>query len=94
MELVSLILHFTTVFLKLVDEVACLVHLHPLHALPCEDYHEPSDLCGVVLYEEISNYNLASKVHYAILDRGYLVASLSLLNFVICFLYALCQGVI
>jgi hypothetical protein len=94
MELVSLILCFTTVFLELVDEVAHPVHLHPLHALPCEVHHEPGDLRGVVLSDELASYKLASKAHCAILDRGYLVASLSLLNFVVCLLYALCQGAI
>jgi hypothetical protein len=93
-ELVSLILHFATVFLKLVDEVTHPIHLHPLHAFPCEVHHEPGDLRGVILSYNISSYELASEAHCTILDRGYLVASLSLLNFVVCLLDALCQGAI
>jgi hypothetical protein len=89
MELVSLILHFATIFLKLVDKVAHPIHLHPLHALPCEVHHESGDLRGVALSDDISRYKLESKVHYAILDRDYLVASLSLLKFVVYLLYAL-----
>jgi hypothetical protein len=94
MELVSLILCFVEDFLELVDKVARPVHLHPLHTLSCKVHHEPSDLLGVVLSDNLAIYKLARKAHFTILDRGYLVASLSLLNFIICLLYALCQGVI
>jgi hypothetical protein len=94
MEFIPLILHFATVFLELVDEVARLVHLHPLHALPSEVHYEPSDLFRMVLSDEISIYKLASEAHYAILDRGYLVASLSLFYISIILLYASCQRAI
>jgi hypothetical protein len=93
-ELVSLMLLFTTVFIKLFDEVTRPVHLHPLHAFSYEVHHEPGDMRGAVLSYNLASYKLASESHCAILDRGYLVASLSLINFTICFLYALNQGVI
>jgi hypothetical protein len=85
-----LIQHFTTVFLEIIDEVAHLIDLHPLHAFPYEFHHEPGDLREKVLSNELSSYKLASKVDYAILDRGYLVASLSLLKFFVCLLNLLC----
>jgi hypothetical protein len=94
MEFIPLILCFAAVFLELVDEVTFPVHLHPLHALPNEVYYQPGDLCRTVLSEEISIYNLVSEAHFAILDRGYLVASLSLLYITIILLYALCQEAI
>jgi hypothetical protein len=93
-ELVSLILSFTTIFLKLVDEVACPVHVHSLHAFSCEVHHEPGDLCGMVLSYKLASYELASEAHCTILDRGYLVASLSFFNSVVSLLDALCQGAI
>jgi hypothetical protein len=92
-ELVSLILCFTTVFLKLVDEVTPNSSAFP----PCislEVHHEPGDLCGVILSYKISSYELASEAHCTILDRGYLVASLSLFYFIVCLFYALCQGAV
>jgi hypothetical protein len=60
MELVSLILCFAIVFLELVDEVAHPIHLHPLHEFPCEVHHEPDDLHGAVLSNELASYELAS----------------------------------
>jgi hypothetical protein len=48
----------------------------------------------VIISYNISSYELEIEEYYAILDRGYLVASLSLLNFIVCLLYALCQGAI
>jgi hypothetical protein len=59
MELVSLILCFVVVFLDLVDEVTPLINLHPLHAFSCEVHHEPGDLCGVVLSDDLVSYELA-----------------------------------
>jgi hypothetical protein len=94
MEFIALVLCFMVVLLKLVDEVTRPVHLHPLHALSYEVYHEPNDLCLMVLSDDLASYKLASKVHCAILDRGYLVASLSLFYITIIFLYVLCQGAI
>jgi hypothetical protein len=88
-ELVSLILCFTTIFLKLVDKVTQPIHFHSLHAFPCEVHHEPGDLCGVVLSDDLSISELEREVRYAILDIGYLVASLSLFYFFVCLFYAL-----
>jgi hypothetical protein len=85
-ELVSLIVRLATVFLKIFDEVIHLIHFHPLHAFPCEVNHEPSDLCGAVLSDELANYELEIKAHFSILDRGYLVASLALFYFPVCLL--------
>ena len=68
--------------------------MHPLHTFPYEVHHKLGDLCGAVLSDELASYELESEEHYTILDRGYLVASLSLLNFVVCLLDALCQGAI
>jgi hypothetical protein len=48
----------------------------------------------MVLSDEIDSDKLARKTHCSILDRGYLVASLSLFYISIILLYALCQGVI
>jgi hypothetical protein len=76
MELVSLILSFTTVFLKLIDEVNRPIHLRSLHAFSYEVHHKPSDLCGVIFSYKLASYELESEAYCAILDRGYLVASL------------------
>jgi len=57
-------------------------------------YYKPSDLCQMVLSNELASYKLASKVHYTILDRGYLVALLPLFYITIILLYALFQGAI
>jgi hypothetical protein len=46
----------------------------------------------VVLNYDTVNYELESEVHYTILDRGYLVTSLSVFDFVVGFLDALFQG--
>jgi hypothetical protein len=78
MEVIPLILRFMEVFLKLVDEVTHLVHLHPLHAFLSKVYYELSDLFQTVLSDQLASDKLASKVHCAILDRGYLVDFLSL----------------
>jgi hypothetical protein len=90
----SLILIFVTVFLKFIDEVTRPINFHSLHTFSYEVHHEPGDLCGAVISYDISSSELESEVHYAILDRGYLVASLSFFNFVVCFLDALFQGVV
>ena len=58
MEFIPLILHFTEVFLKLIDEVTHPVHLHPLHALSCEVYYESSDLCQLVLSDDLASYKM------------------------------------
>jgi hypothetical protein len=89
-ELIYLILSFTTVFLKLVDRVTCPIHVHSLHAFSCEVPHEPDYLCGAIVSYKLASYELASEAHYVVLDRGYLVASLSLLDFVVCLLDVLC----
>jgi hypothetical protein len=81
-ELIYLMLRFKIFFLKIFDEVTFPIHLHPLHAFPYDVYHEPSGLCGVVLSDDIANYELAIEVHYTIQDRGYLF------YFIICLLYA------
>jgi len=92
MEFISQILGFVEILLHLIDEVVDPVHLHSLHTFSCEVHHEPGDLCGVLLPYDISSYDLASEMHYAILYRGYLVTSLSFFDFVVSFLDALCQG--
>jgi hypothetical protein len=89
-KLIALVLRFATVLLQLIDEVAHPVHLHPFDTLPCEVNYEPCDLCRTVLSDEISNDQLTRKVHCAILDGGYLVASLPLLYIAIVILDALC----
>ena len=94
MEFIPPILRFAAVFLKLVDEVNLPVHFHPLHALPSEVHYEASDLFWMVVSYDISSYKLESEVHCTILDRGYLVASLSIVYIAIILLYALCQGAI
>jgi hypothetical protein len=48
----------------------------------------------VVIPYELANYEFESEVHYALLYKGYLVASLSFFNFVVSFLDALCQGAV
>jgi hypothetical protein len=48
----------------------------------------------VILSFKLSSYEMESEAHCAILDRGYLVASLPFFNFTICFLDALGQGAI
>jgi hypothetical protein len=68
MELISLILCFTTVFLELVDELSRPVHFHTLHPLSYEVHHEPGDLHGVFLSDELASYEMTRKTHYAILD--------------------------
>jgi len=88
-ELVSLILSFAKVFLDIIDELNHPIHLHPLHAFSCEFHHEPDDLHGAILSYNISIYDLASEAHCTILDRGYLIASLSLLDFSISLINAL-----
>jgi hypothetical protein len=85
-ELISIILSFATLLLELIDEVTRPIHLHALHTFFDKVHHEPSDLCGEVPSYQLSNYELVSDVHYAILDRGYLVAFLSFFKFAICFL--------
>jgi len=82
-EPISLILSFTIFFLKLIDEVNRPIYLHSLHAFSCEVHHKLGDLDGAILSYKIYSYELASEVHYTILDRGYLVASLSFLDFTI-----------
>jgi len=82
------------IFLELIDEVTWGIHIHSLHAFSCEVHHEPDDLCGVILSYKISIYELASEVHYTILDRGYLEASLSIFDFAISLLDVLCQGAV
>jgi hypothetical protein len=94
MEFIPLILRFATIFLELFDEVTRSVHLHPLHALSCEVYYESSDLCQTILSNELASYKMASEVHCAILDRGYLVVSLSLFYIAIILLYVLCHRAI
>jgi hypothetical protein len=89
MEFIPLILRFMEVFLKLVDKVTHLVHLHPLHAFPSEVYCELGDLFQTILSDQLSSDKLASEVHCAILDRGYLVDSLSLFYITIILFYAL-----
>jgi hypothetical protein len=89
-EFVSQILSFTAVFLKFIDEVTHPIHLHAFHTFSCEVHHEPGDLCGAVLPYDLSNYELESEVHCTILDRGYLVASLSLFDFIVSLLDAMC----
>jgi hypothetical protein len=93
-ELVSLILSFVAIFLEIIDEVTHPIHMHSLHAFSYKVHHEPNDLCGAILSYKLANYELASEAHYAILDRGYLVASLSLFNFPIILLDSLCHGAI
>jgi hypothetical protein len=85
-----MILHFTIVFLELIGEVTHPDHLDTLHSLPRKVHYEPSDLCWMVLSDKISNYKLEIEAHYAILDRGYPLASLSLFYIAIILLYALC----
>jgi hypothetical protein len=60
MEFISLVLHFATFLLDIVDKVTHPVHLHPLHALSCEVYYESCDLCGMVLSDELAKYKLTS----------------------------------
>jgi hypothetical protein len=93
-KLISLVLHFTAILLQLVDEVSHPIHLHPFDTLPCEFNYEPCDLCRIVLSDELASDQLTRKAHYAILDGGYLVASLSLIYITIGFLYSLHQGAI
>jgi hypothetical protein len=88
-ELISLILSFMTVFLELIDEVTRPIHLHSLHTFSCEVHHQPDDLCGEIISYNPASYEFESEAHYTILDRGYLVASLSLLEFSISLLDAL-----
>ena len=92
MEFVSLIPSFTKVFLNFIDEVTLPINLHSLHTFSYEVHHELDDLFGVVLSYKLASYELEIEAHCAILDRGYLVASLSLLNFSISLLDALRQG--
>jgi hypothetical protein len=94
MKLISLILRFAEVLLQLVDKVARPVHLHSFYTLPCKVYYELCNLSRTVLSEELANYKMTNEAHYAILDGGYLVASLSFLYIAIIFFNALCQGVI
>jgi hypothetical protein len=91
-EFVSFILRFTVVLLDFIDKVTHPIHLHSLHTFSSEVHHEPGDLCGVVLSYDLSSYELASEAHSAILDRGYLIASLSLFDFTLSLLDSLCQG--
>jgi len=94
MEFIPLILGFAIVFLELVDELKHPVHLHNLYALPSEVHYEPSNLCWMVISDDLANCKLEIKAHCSILDRGYLVASLSFFYITIILLYVLCQGVI
>ena len=94
MELVSLIVSFATIFLEFIDEVACPIHLHALHTFSYKVHHKPDDLSRAFLSYDISIYELASEEHCSILDRGYLIASLSFFNFVVILLDVLCQGAI
>ena len=91
-EFVSLILSFVVVFINFINEVTHPIHLHSLHTFSCEVHHEPNELCGAVLPNDISIYELASEAHCSILYRGYLVISLSFFYFFVRFLDALCQG--
>jgi hypothetical protein len=93
-EPISLILCFAIVFLKFVDEVTCPIHLHSLHVFSYEVHHEPGDLCRAVHSYKLAKYELAREAYYAILDRGYLVALLSLFDLTISLLDALFQGAI
>jgi hypothetical protein len=93
-EFIFQILGFTEIFIYLIDEVTHPIHPHSLHTFSYKVHHELGDLCGAVLPYDISSYELASEVHCAILYRGYLVTSLSFLDFSVSFLYALCQGAV
>jgi hypothetical protein len=94
MEFVALVLCFVVVLLKLIDEVTHPVHFHPLHALSCEVHYESYDLRGTVISDDLASYKLKNEAHYAILDKGYLVASLTLFYIAIILIYALCKGAI
>jgi len=60
MEFISLILCFTVVFFEFVNKVIRPVHFHPLHALSCEVYYESSDLCQLVLSDDLASYKMTN----------------------------------